>query len=217
MSESEKFWLRIFFHIFCNFMPSLLFLLAHFEILLSFLMYFVGMSFWHAIILFLKNDNFHVTPWLIHVNVWQNPLQYCKIISLQLIKINEKKMITSSRIQLQSYFFGCVSHSVLSDSLHPMDCNPSGSSVCAILQVSILEWVAIVSSWGSSRPRDWTLVSCIAGECFTVWAAREALFCLLLSCKMRFLLLLGKEELELFPPNFRSLFLVFFSTEWYKI
>ena len=26
-------------------------------------------------------------PWLIHVNVWQNPLQYCKIISLQLIKI----------------------------------------------------------------------------------------------------------------------------------
>ena len=33
----------------------------------------------------------HVTPWLIHVNVWQNPLQYCKVISLQLIKINEKK------------------------------------------------------------------------------------------------------------------------------
>ena len=31
----------------------------------------------------------HVNPWLIHVNVWQKPLQYCKIISLQLIKINE--------------------------------------------------------------------------------------------------------------------------------
>ena len=26
----------------------------------------------------------HVHPWLIHVNVWQNPPQYCKIISLQL-------------------------------------------------------------------------------------------------------------------------------------
>ena len=25
------------------------------------------------------------------VNVWQKPLQYCKVISLQLIKINEKK------------------------------------------------------------------------------------------------------------------------------
>ena len=34
----------------------------------------------------------HVNPWLIHVNVWQKPLQYCKVISLQLIKINGKKM-----------------------------------------------------------------------------------------------------------------------------
>ena len=33
----------------------------------------------------------HVTPWLIHVNVWQNPLQCCEVISLQLMKINEKK------------------------------------------------------------------------------------------------------------------------------
>ena len=33
----------------------------------------------------------HVNPWLIHVNVWQKSLQYCKVISLQLIKIHEKK------------------------------------------------------------------------------------------------------------------------------
>ena len=33
----------------------------------------------------------HVNPWLIHVNAWQKPLQYCKVISLQLIKINGKK------------------------------------------------------------------------------------------------------------------------------
>ena len=25
-----------------------------------------------------------VHPWLIHVNVWQKPLQYCKVISIQL-------------------------------------------------------------------------------------------------------------------------------------
>ena len=25
----------------------------------------------------------HVDPWLIHINVWQKPLQYCKAISLQ--------------------------------------------------------------------------------------------------------------------------------------
>ena len=33
----------------------------------------------------------HVNPWLIHVNVWQKPLQYGKVISLQLIKIMGKK------------------------------------------------------------------------------------------------------------------------------
>ena len=33
----------------------------------------------------------HVYPWLIHVNVWQKLLQYCKVISLQLIKINGGK------------------------------------------------------------------------------------------------------------------------------
>ena len=36
----------------------------------------------------------HVNPWLIHVNVWQKPLQYCKVIRLQLIKINGKKKRT---------------------------------------------------------------------------------------------------------------------------
>ena len=35
----------------------------------------------------------HGNPWLIHVNVWQKPLQYCKVISLQLIKINGKKKV----------------------------------------------------------------------------------------------------------------------------
>ena len=33
----------------------------------------------------------YVNQWLIHVNVWPKPLQYCKVISLQLIKMNEKK------------------------------------------------------------------------------------------------------------------------------
>ena len=38
----------------------------------------------------------HVNPWPIHVNVWQKQLQYCKVISLQLIKINGKKKCLSS-------------------------------------------------------------------------------------------------------------------------
>ena len=33
----------------------------------------------------------HVHPWLIHVNVWQKPPQYCKIISLSLKLIKKSK------------------------------------------------------------------------------------------------------------------------------
>ena len=45
----------------------------------------------------------HVNPWLIHVNVWQKPLQYRKVISLQLIQINGKKKVCKSVL---SYFSG---------------------------------------------------------------------------------------------------------------
>ena len=48
-----------------------------------------------------SGSGIHVNPWLIHVNVWQNPLQYYKVISLQLIKINEKK-----KRKNESYLYG---------------------------------------------------------------------------------------------------------------
>ena len=54
-----------------------------------------------------------------------------------------------------------------------MDCSPQGSSLHGVLQVKILEWVAAPFSSGSSWPRDWALVSCIAGGFFTNWATRE--------------------------------------------
>ena len=38
----------------------------------------------------------HGHPWLIHVNVWQKPLQYCKIISLQLNKFKKRESNRSS-------------------------------------------------------------------------------------------------------------------------
>ena len=44
----------------------------------------------------------HVNPWLIHVTVWQKPLQYCKVISLQLIKINGKKKEKFKRINYKA-------------------------------------------------------------------------------------------------------------------
>ena len=50
----------------------------------------------------------------------------------------------------------------------PMDSNSPGSPVHGIHQATILEWVAMPSCRGSSRPRDQTCVSCIAGRFFTV-------------------------------------------------
>ena len=41
----------------------------------------------------------------------------------------------------------------------PMDCSPPGSSVHGILQARMLEWVAMPSSRGSSRPRGQARVS----------------------------------------------------------
>ena len=67
----------------------------------------------------------------------------------------------------------CVSCSVVS-LCNPTNCSPPGRSVFGILQASVPEWVAIPFSRGSSQPRDWTQVSCIAGRFFTVWANREA-------------------------------------------
>ena len=55
----------------------------------------------------------------------------------------------------------------------PMDCSLPGSSLHGILQVGVLEWVAIAFSRGSSQPRDWTRVSCIPGRRFNLWATGE--------------------------------------------
>ena len=62
---------------------------------------------------------------------------------------------------------------------NPMDWSPLGSSIHEILQVRILEWFPFSYSRGSSWPRDWTWISCIAGVFFThsyVWATREAYY-----------------------------------------
>ena len=76
----------------------------------------------------------------------------------------------SLSLTLYFYSFKTVSESEvaqLSPTLFdPMDCSLPGSSVHGILQARVLEWVAIVLSRGSSWPRDWTQVSCIADRRF---------------------------------------------------
>ena len=63
-----------------------------------------------------------------------------------------------------------------------MDCGQPGSSVHGILQARILEGVVMPSSRGSSRPRNQTQVSGIAGRFFTNWAMREAPLCESVNC-----------------------------------
>ena len=54
-----------------------------------------------------------------------------------------------------------------------MDCCPPGFSVLGISQARVLEWVAISFSRGSSRPRDWTRVSCLQADSYR-WVTWEA-------------------------------------------
>ena len=68
----------------------------------------------------------------------------------------------------------------------PMDCSAHG-----ILQARILKWVAIPFSTGSSRPRDWTQVSCMAGRFFTTWAIWYHLSHLIYTVNQK-----------IFPPSF---------------
>ena len=61
----------------------------------------------------------------------------------------------------------CWVASVMPDSLRPHGLSPPGSSVHGILQARILEWVAMLSSRGSSRSKDRIRVSCVS--CIGRW------------------------------------------------
>ena len=86
----------------------------------------------------------------------------------------------SSALQLESVSL-CVSSPAQSSLTlcDPMDCSPPAPLVgwisCGILQVKIMEGIAISFSRGSSWPRDWTQVSCIVGRFFTIWATGKSL------------------------------------------
>ena len=65
----------------------------------------------------------------------------------------------------------------------PMDYSLPGSSVHRVLQVRILEWVAIAFFRGSSQPRDQTQVSHIT-DSFTIWVTREVPQCIKIYSKL---------------------------------
>ena len=80
--------------------------------------------------------------------------------------------------QTQLPLEGCMHVcSVMSDSLQPMGCSLPGSPIHEIFQARILEWVAISSSRGFSRSRDWTSLSpALADGFFTTKPPRKPTF-----------------------------------------
>ena len=78
-----------------------------------------------------------------------------------------KAFIVSSNPRANSSQHACQCARLCPTLCHPVDCSLAGSSVHGILQASILEWVAIPFSRGSSRPRGRTHVSCVS--CIGRW------------------------------------------------
>ena len=71
-------------------------------------------------------------------------------------------IVHGSTVHVTELSYACIlSHSVMS-LCDPMDCNLPGSSVHETFWERILKWIAISSCRESSRPRNWTQVSCIS-------------------------------------------------------
>ena len=66
-------------------------------------------------------------------------------------------------------------HSAAQTLCDPMDCSLPSFSVHGIFPATILEWVAISFSRGSSRPRDWTHIFHTADRFFTMGACCKSI------------------------------------------
>ena len=129
----------------------------------------------HAFIQFssvqsLSRVRFFVTPWIaarqasLSITISRSSLRLMSIESV----MPSSHLILKVKVKVKVKVKSCPT---LCD---PMECNLQGSSFHGILQATVLEWVAISFSRESSRARDRTLVSCIPGRHFNLWATREA-------------------------------------------
>ena len=84
---------------------------------------------------------------------------------------NHSYWLSSSQTSVES-FFQHKEHDMCVHSLgHVQFCSPAGCSVHGISQARIL--IAISSSKGPSRCRDWRHISCIGRQILYHWATRE--------------------------------------------
>ena len=96
----------------------------------------------------------HVNPWLIPVSVWQKSLQYCKLISIQLIKINGKKKNVHCwmNVLISPFYhtFCWTSFSLLSSNQFA----PNLKTSLWFITVSWLLCDIITSNWHKKIPRS---------------------------------------------------------------
>ena len=124
-----------------------------------------------------KNKSFGITQSGLQIYV----LSYSDCMVLGKVICSVKFYNHSNFVKLDNWIRGCKwglsTESEVAQSCptlcNPMDCSLSGCSVHGIFQARVLEWIAISFSRGSSRPRNRTWVSHIAGKRFTVWATRK--------------------------------------------
>ena len=97
------------------------------------------------------------------------------------IKVNRKEIarvniniLVMSKLSGQECAVLCLVTQLCLTLCDLMDCSCQAPLSMGILQVRILEWLAMPFSRESSQPRDQTQVLCIAGRFFTIWATREA-------------------------------------------
>ena len=138
---------------------------------------------WSLVCWAISAGNVVWSPLLIHVECKASRSMTLAFVKLGKLQCSLRQFLPCSKSKQQWLFFFFLLQRICGSGLvtklcltlcNPMNCSPPGSSVHRTLQTRILEWVAMPSSRGSSRPRNWTWISCNAGRFFTYWATREA-------------------------------------------
>ena len=92
----------------------------------------------------------------------------CITVQWYFLLVHTQQVKTKRRMNFKSCSFKALQRVLsLVRLCNPKDYSPSGSSVHVTSQARVMERVATFSSRGSSLPRDWTQVSCLAAGFFT--------------------------------------------------
>ena len=104
-----------------------------------------------------------------------NEITYQNIRSLyKLIWFSSILCFHLRKVILRESYFHTDSNAIKESESCSVMSDPMDYTVQGVLWARILEWVAFPFSRGSSQPREWTQVSCIAGRFLTSWATRGA-------------------------------------------